>query len=129
MKPETREKKVEAIKSRTQAANEAFDSWSQTLYEDEREGIRDLIKQAAALTRMSWAYCPECREKVQVETPDFNGAAKLLDMFIKHTAGMPVQRVQTDHRVEIDVTHRQITELSTEELLQLASAEDAEIVE
>lgn len=73
--------------------------------------------------------CPRCGmyKKVDIYEPKYD--MKEIALFLKWASefgiAKPAQKIEEIR--QIDVTHRVIQELSDEELLQLAAAEDAEI--
>lgn len=73
-----------------------------------------------SLDRLVWAWCPDCKKKVQVDYPDYKGQAYVVGMLLDQAKGKPVER----REVEITVGLRKVEDMTIHEL----EAEEAEIV-
>jgi hypothetical protein len=89
----------------------------------EDEDIKEIVEESLSATRLKWSYCPNCRKKVEADFPDLDKRAKFLATLLDQAKGKPAETKQ----VTVNVAHRMVSELSDEELEQLASG--AEVIE
>lgn len=80
----------------------------------EEDWLRTSLDSALSLTRAQWAYCPDCRSKVQVDTPDYKGMWALLRDLIGLVKGQAAVRV--DHTVEHIIRQVPMSEMTDAEL-------------
>lgn len=51
------------------------------------DAITEFLKSSISMETLKWAHCPTCKKKVQVDYPDFNGAHKLLSLWLDRGLG------------------------------------------
>lgn len=73
-----------------------------------------------SISRLTWAWCPDCKKKVQVDYPDYKGQGYLISMLLDQAKGKPTER----REVDITVGIKRIDTMTLDEL----EAEEAEIV-
>ena len=53
------------------------------------EYLRELLDELKDRTKATWAYCPDCRKKVQCEVRDIGGIVKTVVELIEQVEGRP----------------------------------------
>lgn len=64
-----------------------------------------------SVTKLKWAYCPDCRRKVQVDAIDANAQMKALEMALGYLIGKPKERKELD----IIIAQKPLSEMSLNE--------------
>ena len=54
-----------------------------------REKIQEMVDQALSLQTLTWAFCPNCKKKVQAEIPDLRGRVGVLVELLEQAEGKP----------------------------------------
>jgi hypothetical protein len=52
-----------------------------------KEDILTFLKESLTMERLVWGHCPNCHKKVKVDYPDYNGAVKLLSLWLERGHG------------------------------------------
>ena len=58
--------------------------------EAQSDKIIEALFRAMDAMRKTWAYCPKCRQKVQVDFPDVNASLKAIELLMEQGYGRPV---------------------------------------
>lgn len=53
------------------------------------EYLRELLDELKSRTKATWAFCPDCRKKVQCEVKDISGIVKTVVELIEQVEGRP----------------------------------------
>lgn len=65
-----------------------------------RAGFPDLLAdellERLSATKLKWAFCPDCRRKVQVDAVDAGQQMKALEMALGYVIGKPKERKELD---------------------------------
>ncbi len=61
---------------------------------------RELIKGIFSLEKAKWAYCPSCKKKVQVDTPDYRSITGSLAQLLDQGKGRTKETPPPDPKLE-----------------------------
>jgi hypothetical protein len=84
----------------------------------EDEKLKALIEETLDATKLKWAFCSTCKEKVQVEAPDLAARGKILTALIQEAKGKPPEQKEVTVRVS---TLEELEALPDAELIELAA--------
>lgn len=76
--------------------------------------LADELLERLSGSKLKWAFCPDCRRKVQVDAVDERQSMKALEMALGYTIGKPKERRELD----VTVTQKPLVEMTLAEKQQ-----------
>lgn len=65
-------------------------------------------------SKLKWAFCPDCRRKVQVEVADTTSQLKAMELALNHVIGKPKERQE----IKLTVSQKPLHEMTMAEKQQ-----------
>lgn len=71
---------------------------------------RELITNLLDLQKAKWAFCPQCKKKVQVDQPDYQAITRGLALLLDQGKGRPKEAVPPDPKIEEEKIRKLVRE-------------------